>query len=102
MISNTIGTGISSDRVRYTQKSRDGLKNLIKVARKELLKKYGTLDHSHGVLAGSRFDDDENIIMRLESTNQETIKQLGWMPSVRCALINAMMADYWYKYEKEY
>lgn len=102
MINNNIGNGIVTPRLVYSKKRRDGLKNIIKVARKELLKKYGTLDHSHGVCAGSRFDNDENIIARLESTNQDEIKSAGWMQSVRCALINAMMTDYFYRYEKEY
>ena len=102
MIDSDIGSFITTPRVQYTQKRKNGLKNIINVARKELLAKYGTMDHNLRILAGRRFDNDDHIIARLESTNQDEIKTAGWMESVRCALINAMMSDYWDAYEKEW
>lgn len=101
-MNSNIGNGISTVRTLYSEKRKKGLKNIIKVARKQILKKYGVLDHNLNILAGTRFDDDEEIIMRIESSNQDEVRSVGWMESVRCALINAMMSDYWYKYEKEW
>lgn len=95
--------GIRSPRIRYDVAKISALKKIIPNVRKRLLNEFGDLDHDRMIYAGNRFNNDDFVIARMESVvNQETIKEIGWEQSVRGALIDCMMADYWYQFEKEY
>ena len=97
-----ICTGIVSPRKRYPTQKRNGIKKILLLYRKLLLSEVGNLDHENGLFAGVRFLDDDSVIDRLESANQNQIQKFGWKEAIRSALINCMKSDYYYTYEKEY
>jgi len=95
--------GITSPRERYSLSKIASIKKMLPIARERLIKEFGDIDHDRGILAGSRFNNDDSIVARLESVvDQNTIKAVGWEQVIRGALIDAMTADYWYMYEKDY
>lgn len=75
---------------------------MIERVRNELLKNYSGRDDTKGIFAGIRFMDDDSVIARLESMNQDEIKAVGWEQAIRSALVDCMSADYHYMFEKEY
>lgn len=94
-------SGIVWPRKCYGAEKRKDIKKIIADVRKQLEAEYGGLDHERGTLTGIRYNDDEKVIARLESANQDEIKKFGWKATVRSALIDCMMSDYYYMFEKE-
>lgn len=97
-----ICNGIVWPRKCYGAEKRTGLKKIIAKVRKQLEAEYGRLDHEKGTFTGNRYNDDDTVIARLESANQDEIQKVGWNAAVRSALIGCMKADYYYTFEKEY
>ena len=97
-----ICNGIKSPRPLYSKQRKAGLKKIIEDVRKELEKEFGDRDDELGLFIGNRFKDDDSVIARLESANQDEIQKSGWHDSVRSALIDCMKSDYYYTFEKEY
>lgn len=97
-----ICNGIVSPRKCYPIEKRNGIKTILPSSRKLLLAEVGNLDHEKGLFAGPRFKDDDSVIARLESANQDEIQKVGWNAAVRSALIDCMMSDYYYTFEKDY
>ena len=95
--------GIVVPRKRYSLEKIASIKKMIPLCRQNLLNEFGSLDHDKNIFAGRRFNDDDEIIARLESVvDQNTIREVGWGQAIRGALIDCMMSDYWYQFEKEY
>lgn len=97
-----ICNGIVSPRKCYVAEKRTGLKKIIAKVRKQLEAEYGGLYHKKGTFTGNRYNDDDTVIARLESANQDEIQKVGWNSAVRSALMDCMKSDYYYKFEKEY
>lgn len=97
-----ICNGIKSPRPLYSKQRKSGLKKIIADVRKEIEKEFGGRDDKLELFAGTRFADDDSVIARLESANQDEIQKSGWHDSVRSALIDCMKSDYHYTFEKEY
>ena len=96
-------SGVVVPRKRYSLEKIESIKKMIPLCRQNLINEFGSLDHDRHIFAGTRFNDDEAIITRLESVlDQNVIRDIGWGQAIRGALIDAMSADYWYKFEKEY
>lgn len=57
---------------------------------------------TNDVLRGSRFNDDEAILARLESMFTEGEFMANTGPCIDKALEDAGQSDWWYKYEKRY
>lgn len=95
--------GVVVPRKRYSLEKVESIKKMIPLCRQNLLNEFGDLDHDKNIYAGSRFNDDDSIIARLESVvDQNVIRDVGWEQAIRGALIDAMTADYWYQFEEEY
>ena len=94
--------GVVSPRNCYNYGKRQGLIQIIQNVRKKLITEFDGVDHDRMIFLGERFNDNEEVIARLESVNQEAIKNVGWEQAVRSALIDCMNADYYYTFEKEY
>ena len=97
-----ICNGVKSPRILYNKQKKDGLKKIIADVRKDIEKQFGGRDDDLGLFAGTRFADDDSVIARLESANQDEIQRDGWKMSVMAALIDCMKSDYYYTFEKEY
>lgn len=97
-----ICNGIVSPRKCYGSEKRTGLKKIIANVRKQLEAEYGGLDHEKGTFTGNRYNDDDTVIARLESANQDEICRVGWEQAIRSALVDCMESDYYYLFEKEY
>lgn len=97
-----ICNGIKSPRICYPIEKRNGIKRILPSSRKLILAEVGNLDHEKGLFAGPRFKDDDSVIARIESANQDEIQKVGWNAAVRSALIDCMMSDYYYTFEKDY
>lgn len=95
-------SGIVWPRKCYSGKKVMVLKPMIGNVRSDLLTEFGGRDDTKGIFAGIRFMDDDSVIARLESMNQDEIKAVGWEQAIRSALIDCMSADYHYMFEKEY
>ena len=102
MTENKICNGIVSPRKCYSQKKANELKPMIKKVRAALLKEFGGRDDEKMIFAGLRFNDDDSVIARLESANQDLIKRYGWEQAIRSAMIDCMSSDYYYTFEKDY
>lgn len=94
--------GIVWPRKCYSGKKVNDLKPMIKKVRAELLKEFGGRDDEKRIFAGIRFNDDDSVIARIESANQDEIKRIGWEQAIRSALVDCMESDYYYLFEKEY
>lgn len=95
-------SGIVSPRKCYSGKKVMVLKPMIGNARSDLLTEFGGRDDTKGIFAGIRFMDDDSVIARLESMNQDEIQKVGWEQAIRSALVDCMESDYYYTFEKEY
>ena len=96
-----ICNGIKSPRILYNRQKKYFLKKIIADVRKDLKEQYGVRDDKLGLFAGIRFANDDDVISRLESANQDDIQRDGWKMSVRSALMDCMMSDYYYTFEKD-
>lgn len=86
----------------YSGKKVNSIKRMIQVVRESLIKEFGGRNDRYQLFAGIRFNDNDSVIARLESTLQDKIKQVGWKYAIRSALIDCMESDYYYTFEKEY
>ena len=97
-----ICNGSSWPRECYSEIKVQKLKPMIQRIRKSLIKKFPGRDDDKHLLMGIRFNDDDSVISRLESANQEAIKSFGWHKTIKSALIDCMKSDYYYTFEKDY
>lgn len=95
--------GIVSPRDHFSHEKILAIKKMIPNVRDRLLNEFGDLDHDRMIYAGMRFKNDDEVIARLESVvSPQIIKDIGWEQAIRGALVDCMMADYWYEFEKDY
>lgn len=96
-----ICNGSNWPREVYSEIKVQKLKPMIQSIRKNIIKKFPGRDDDKHLLMGIRFKDDDSVIARLESANQDDIQRDGWKMSVRSALMDCMQSDYYYTFEKE-
>lgn len=99
MATKNICNGYVWPRKAYDQKKKNDLKPMIQRVRDALIKQFGCRDDDLMVLSGDSFNDDESVIARLESANQEEIKLVGWEQAIRASLIDCMSSDYYHTFE---
>lgn len=88
--------GWSMDRVAYSPAGEANALEYIK--RMRLVVELPRTD----AMAGSRFDSDDVVYVRLESMYAEVEFNQWPMACVEAALIDAAQSDYWYTNEKDY
>lgn len=64
--------------------------------------KHYPLASKYMLYRGLRYDSDEDIICRMRSVNDASIYKNDLEGFCLDALVDAMQADYWYTYEKDY
>ena len=95
----TICNGVRIPRKAYDPEMR---KRLIKIIHEEREKLRRDVNREEQLYCGTRFEDDEQVIARMESAAQEKLFANGDREAVIDALYECMSADYWYKFEKEW
>jgi hypothetical protein len=89
----------------YSQKSFDLATNLISknriIAKREFLGNNCTC-HIKNLHEGNRFKDDEQILWVLQSNVNEKDFVTQSDRYLQQVLLGALIADYWYKFEKEW
>lgn len=93
--------GIDTHRKRYDMGAVVALKAIIGIIRPSI-EIFECTDTDECMEAGIRFNDDDNIIARIESRASQNIALNYAEDLVAEALRDAARADYYYKYEKEW
>ena len=91
--------GCNWPRTIYDQRKIKSLVPMIKKVRNDLIKEFGCRNDDLRIFAGNSFNDDNSVIARLESENQDEIKNVGWEPAIRAALVDCMSSDYYHTFE---
>lgn len=89
----------------YSKENKQTLTEIIDNIRLDIYRKFNGLSHDDGLLAGRRFNDNSDILCRIESNIceddlPEDIEDLEDV--VEEALIDAASCDYYYAYEKDW
>lgn len=82
--------------------SPERTQQLIKIIHEEREKLRQDINREEGLYCGFRFGDDDQVILRMESADQEKLFAHGDHEAVIDALYECMKADYWYQFEKEW
>lgn len=97
-----ICNGCASNRKKYTTRRVAKLLPIIHRQRQAIIDKFGTCNNVRKMFAGLRFQNNQDVIDRLESADQKKIRKAGWDVAIRSALLDCMSADYYYTFEKDY
>ena len=95
----TICNGVSIPSKAYDPEMTERLINIIHEEREKLRQ---DVNREEQLYCGTRFEDDEQVIARMESARQEKLFANGDREAVIDALYECMSADYWYQFEKEW
>lgn len=82
--------------------SPERTKALIDIIHEEREKLRQDVNRKEMLYCGTRFEDDEQVILRMESADQEKLFANGDHEAVIDALYECMSADYWYRFEKDW
>lgn len=75
---------------------------LIEIIHEEREKLRQPVNREEMLYCGSRFESDDDVIIRMESADQERLFANGDHEAVIDALYECMKADYWYQFEKDW
>lgn len=95
----TICNGVGIPHIAYTPEMTE---RLIKIIHEEREKLRQDVNREEQLYCGTRFEDDEQVIARMESADREKLFANGDREAVIDALYECMSADYWYQFEKEW
>lgn len=95
----TICNGVRIPRKAYDPEMTE---RLIKIIHEEREKLRQDVNREEQLYCGTRFEDDEQVIARMESADQEKLFANGDREAAIDALYECMGADYWYQFEKEW
>lgn len=103
MIDDRICRGFKTPCEPLEDKTQLLITELLPECRKELVEKFGTLEHYLFLYAGSNFKNDELVMARIASNWEAlTKKYIDVKARIKDALIDCMASDYYYTYEKDW
>lgn len=95
----TVCNGYTIPRKAY---DAERTRQLIEIIHEEREKLRQDVNEEERLYCGFRFGDDDQVIARMESADQDKLFAKGDHEAVIDALYECMKADYWYQFEKDW